>query len=113
MSSSKPQPIFSNFFENLPQGEPHEVFEALAKTDNLVIERIVSEGHTSAEWYDQSETEFCCVLRGAAELLFEGSDSPVRMLPGAWVIIPPHARHKVTWTHDSMQTVWIAVKWRE
>lgn len=111
-----PKPIFSNFFENLPAraGQTEEeVFEAIAKNDKLEIERIVSDGHTSREWYDQDETEFCCVLRGAADLLFEGESSPVRMEPGAWVIIPAHARHKVTWTHSEMQTIWIAVKWRD
>lgn len=106
-------PIFSSFFENLPKGEVEEVIEAIVKTDNLEIERIVSEGQTSAEWYDQDQTEFCCVLRGAADLLFEGHDGAVRMAPGAWVIIPAHAKHKVTWTHKEEQTIWIAIKWRD
>lgn len=107
------KPAFSNLFENLPQGQSDEVIDILAKTDGLVIERIISEGHTSADWYDQDETEFCAVLHGAADLLFEGEDSPVRMEPGTWVIIPAHVRHKVTWTQTDSQTVWIAVKWKK
>lgn len=107
------KPIFSNFFTNLPAKGGDEVTEVIAKTNNLIIERIISDGHTSNEWYDQQETEFCAVLHGAADLLFEGEEKAVRMEPGTWVIIPAHARHKVTWTHNNTHTIWIAVKWRE
>lgn len=111
MAPSKP--VFSNFFDNVPLGSKEEAFDVLVKNEKCTVERIVSEGQTSADWYDQDETEFCCVLRGAADLLFEGSERPVRMNPGAWVLIPAHAKHKVTWTSDSEPTIWMAVKWKE
>lgn len=111
-SNNSNKPVFSNLFENLPDTSDEEAIEIIASANNLVIERIVSEGQTSDDWYDQDETEFCAVLSGAADLLFDGGDPPVRMRPGAWVIIPAHCRHKVSWTDPAVKTVWIAVKWK-
>lgn len=107
-----PTPVFSSFFNNIPIGADEEEFKILAESNGLVIERIVSHGHTSSEWYDQEETEFCSVLKGAADLLFKDSVA-VRMNIGDWVIIPPHAKHKVTWTIESEPTIWVAVKWKK
>lgn len=104
--------VFSNIFDRVPINADEEEFKVLAEKNGMVIERIVSHGHTSAEWYDQEETEFCVVLRGAADLLIEGKSTATRMNPGTWVIIPAHVRHKVTWTLESEPTIWIAVKWR-
>lgn len=112
MSAEQARPVFSSFFDTVPLGAGEEEIKILAESNGMVIERIVSHGHTSSEWYDQEETEFCSVLKGAADLLFEGA-STVRMNPGDWVIIPPHTRHKVTWTLESEPTIWIAVKWKK
>ncbi len=74
------------------------------------IERIVSRGHTSPEkgWYDQQRNEFVLVLKGAARLEFE--DGRVEnMEPGDWLDIPAHAKHRVAWTDESQETVWLAV----
>lgn len=109
---AEPQPVFSSFFDEVPIGASEEQIKVLAESKGMVIERIVSHGHVSSKWYDQAETEFCSVLRGAADLLFEGA-RPVRMNPGDWVIIPPHAKHKVSWTLESEPTIWIAVKWKQ
>lgn len=109
---SAPRSKCGNFFENIPEKGKDEVFDELVKDENVLVERIVSEGHISSEWYDQEENEFCSILRGAADLLFEGKEHPVRMNPGAWVLIPAHAKHKVTWTAPNEPTVWIAVKWK-
>lgn len=104
--------IFSNLFHDVPIGADEEEFKVIAESNGMVIERIVSHGHTSAEWYDQSEDEFCTVIKGAAELLIEGNSEPTRMNPGAWAIIPAHVRHKVTYTDEKEPTIWIAVKWK-
>lgn len=108
-----PRPIFSSFFDNVPLGASEEEFKVIAESNGMVIERIVSHGHTSSEWYDQEETEFCSVLRGSADLLFDGETKATRMNPGDWVIIPPHAKHRVTWTPESEPTIWVAVKWKK
>ena len=44
-----------NIFSNLPENLKDEVFEVIASSNDLTIERIVSKGHTSPEigWYEQ------------------------------------------------------------
>ena len=71
-------------------------------------ERIVSHGHVSPPgfWYDQSEWEFVAVLQGYAEIEFESGT--VRMIPGDWVIIPAHLRHRVSCTSETPPCVWLA-----
>lgn len=109
-------------------GEAHEMTEILARAEGMIVERIVStNGHATpgGEWYDQDETEFCTVLRGAARLLFAddsgaggggggggGVGRIVEMPVGAWVVIPAHVRHRVEWTSPDVPTVWMAVKWK-
>lgn len=107
-----PKVIFSSFFDDVPIGADEEEFKVIAESKGMLIERIVSHGHTSTEWYDQEQTEFCTVLRGAADLLIEGDAAPARMEPGTWAVIPAHVRHKVTWTLETEPTIWIAVKWK-
>jgi cupin 2 domain-containing protein len=89
---------------------PEERFDTLVESDHVHIERIVSKGHTSPEqgWYDQQRNEFVLVLKGAARLEFE--DGRVEnMGPGDWLDIPAHAKHRVAWTDESQETVWMAV----
>lgn len=109
----KLSPTEGNFFKNIPDANENEIFEPLIKTKNVVVERITSLGQRSNEWYDQEEAEFCSVLQGYAELLFEGESKARPMIPGSWIFIPPHAKHKVTVTTDTVETIWIAMKWRE
>lgn len=106
------KPVFSSFFDNVPIGASEEEFKVIAESNGMVIERIVSHGHTSSEWYDQEEAEFCSVLRGAADLLIEGEAEARRMNPGDWAVIPAHVKHKVTWTSEAEPTIWVAVKWK-
>ncbi len=90
---------------------PEEFFEVIAENFSRAsrIERIVSQGHTSPEnfWYDQSEYEFVAVLQGRAEIKFENEN--IKMLPGDWIIIPPHEKHRVTYTSTEPPCVWLAV----
>lgn len=103
---------FVDLFRDVPQSAPSELFDVLVKSEKLSIERIVSTGQVSQNWYNQDENEFCCVLKGAAELLVEGNDNAVRMNAGDSVMIPAHVRHRVSWTDQSQPTVWLAVKWK-
>ena len=100
----------SNLFENIPKDLPDELFETLVKTDSVHIERIVSRGHTSPEegWYEQDKNEFVLVLKGAARLEFEDG-RVVSMGVGDWVEIVVHERHRVVWTDEEGETVWVAV----
>lgn len=49
------------------------------------------------------------VLKGRAELLFEGADEVEVLGPGDCLDIPAHRKHRVEWTDASQETIWIAV----
>lgn len=102
-----------SLLRDLPTALPEELFTTLAEAGDVRIERIVSTGHASPEgfWYDQEWAEFVLLVEGAAGLEMEGGE--VRTLaPGDWLVIPPHARHRVAWTDPGRPTVWLAVHYR-
>jgi cupin 2 domain-containing protein len=100
-----------NILANLPTKLPDERFDELLRGDGFRLERIVSTGQaTPAEqWYDQDHAEWVLVLRGSAQLQFEGEAEAVALGPGDYVLIPAHCRHRVQWTDDCESTVWLAL----
>lgn len=102
-----------NIFENIPTSLPDEVFDTLARSDAVRIERIVSRGHSSPEtgWYDQERHEWVIVLRGSASVAFENG-SAVELAVGDYLNIPAHARHRVQQTSSHPETIWLAVHYR-
>lgn len=99
-----------NLYRDIENHIPKEQFDSLVAADNVQIERIVSKGHTSPDqgWYDQQRNEFVLVLKGAARLEFEDGRE-VDMRPGDWLEVPAHEKHRVAWTDESQETVWLAV----
>ena len=75
------------------------------------IERIVSQGHASPEgfWYDQDQHEWVLVLKGAARLRLQDEEQPVKMMPGDFINIQAHKKHRVEWTTSDEPTIWLAV----
>jgi cupin 2 domain-containing protein len=107
-----PTPLisFGNLLTNLPATPlPEEQFTALVARGGVRVERIVSTGHASVDWYDQDELEYVAVVSGEAQLLVEGEPGPRTMRPGDWVVLPAHARHRVVSTAADAPTVWLAV----
>ena len=100
-----------NVFSDIPDDIPEELFEKIVDAPHLKIERIVSLGHSSPEdfWYDQDNNEWVILLKGSAALLFEGENTPVKLLPGDYITIPAHVKHRVEWTDPVQETVWLAV----
>jgi cupin 2 domain-containing protein len=99
----------SNLYADIPQMLPEELIEILVDSKDVRIERIVSTGHASPPgfWYDQPESEWVVVLHGEAVLEFE--DEKRHMVPGDFVLIPPHRKHRVSSTSMKEPTVWLAV----
>jgi len=88
-----------------------EHFTVLVETQDVRIERIVSNGQASPPgfWYDQPRAEWVAVLAGSAGLRFEG-EADVRILRvGDHLLIPARARHRVEWTDAEQATIWLAV----
>ena len=85
-----------------------ELITVLAERGNVRIERIVSTGQISADWYDQAETEFVVLLDGNAVVDFENGRSVV-MSKGDTLLIKPHERHRVSFTSSEPPCVWLCV----
>jgi cupin 2 domain-containing protein len=106
---------FDNLFDDFPEEfDEDEFIEDLVDNDNVRIERIVSQGHSSPEnfWYDQDEDEWVVVLAGGAGLVFEDEEDEKVLRPGDHIRIPAHKRHRVAWTAPDEETVWLAVFYR-
>lgn len=110
--STLPEHAFGNLFAGIDREATGERFDRLVALRGVVIERIVSTGQVSPEegWYDDPRDEWVLLLAGGAALQFE-ADGPARrqLLPGDYVHIPAHCRHRVAWTDETVPTVWLAV----
>ncbi len=100
----------NNLLTSLPDHVDHERLDEILRQDNIRIERILSQGHTSPKtgWYDQEENEWVVVLQGSGEITFEDGDK-AQLQPGDHINIPAHRRHKVSWTDPDNFTIWLAV----
>jgi cupin 2 domain-containing protein len=98
------------FTPSLEKHEGERIEEILA-APGLRVEKIVSKGDASPEgfWFDQEWDEWVLLLRGAARLRFESPEGTEEMMPGDYILIPAHARHRVDCTSPDEETVWLAV----
>ena len=100
----------TNIF-NLPPSLPDkELFESIVKSDNILIERIISTGQTTlpGEWYDQDKDEWVILLQGEAVLSYEDG-SQIKLTAGDYLFIPAHQKHRVEYTSISPPCIWLAV----
>ena len=99
----------TNLFAQIPLNLSNELVQFILDKPDIRIDRIVSQGHASPKgfWYDQEQSEFVLLLKGAARLRFE--DGEMEMTPGSFVDIPAHRRHRVEWTESQQATIWLAV----
>ncbi len=100
-----------NLLSPLPDARAAEAVDTLLSRPGVRIERIVSFGQASPPgfWYDQDEGEWVMLLAGAARLRFADETEPRLLVPGDWLDIAPHRRHRVDWTDPAKPTVWLAV----
>jgi hypothetical protein len=68
----------------------------------------------TAPRFQHQETASCehVLLQGEARLRFEDSPPPVSLLPGDYLDIAAHRRHRVEWTHPDLTTVWLAIHYQ-
>lgn len=100
-----------NLLASLPEARAGEAVSVLFATPTLRIERIVSLGQASPPgfWYDQEETEWVLLLAGAAQLRFADEAASRPLVPGDWLEIAAHRRHRIECTDPKEPTVWLAV----
>ncbi len=87
-----------------------EIFESLLKTQDILIERIISTGQTTpeGEWYDQERDEWVLLLQGKSTIQFEDAGL-IDLKPGDYLFIPAHQRHRVVFTQQEPPCIWLAI----
>ncbi len=100
-----------NIFEPTYIPQEKEIFENILDTKNFKLERILSKGHVTPpnEWYDQEQNEWVLLLKGSADLQIEGKKNWVHLAAGDYILIPAHVKHRVEWTDETEETVWLAL----
>jgi cupin 2 domain-containing protein len=103
----------ANLYKPIPDNLDEEIFELLAQGENVTIERIISNGHTSPAtgWYDQAQNEWVLVLKGSASISFENGQV-VDLREGDYPNILSHQKHKVIRTSAATETIWLAIHYR-
>ena len=103
--------MIKNMFADIPNDLKEEVFETLLDSPDLKLERIISRAHRTPEgqWYDQERNEWVILLQGSAGLLFTDEEQPHTLMPGDYVLIPAHKKHRVEWTNATTETIWLAL----
>ena len=101
----------ANLFSHIPPELEHEFFEEILGQGRVTIERIVSRGHRSPDgfWYDQKWDEWVLLVTGRAGLAFADEPALVELKPGDHILIPAGRRHRVAWTAQTGDTIWLAV----
>ena len=95
----------------LPSQLPkEELFETILSSSNILLERIVSVGHSTplGEWYDQPLDEWVVLLQGHARLSYQDGSS-VDLIQGDYLLIPCHQKHRVDYTSSEPPCIWLAV----
>lgn len=100
-----------NLFRSIPQHLPEELFETLAESSQVRVERIVSRRHITPQTdiYDQAWDEWVVLLQGEARLWLEDQPIEVCLSPGDYLLIKAHTKHRVTYTSEASDTIWLAV----
>lgn len=88
-----------------------EQFNELLCAPGLRLERIVSHGWPTPEgqWYDQDDPEWVLLVRGSAELEFDGGRRLV-LQAGDHLVLPARVRHRVA--QCSRDAIWLALHHR-
>jgi len=99
-----------NIFDSIPSNSVEEIFTSLVKNEKVRIERIVSYGQTTAagQWYDQPEDEWVLLIQGEARIEFENNRIE-NLTAGDHINIVAHQKHRVSWTKEDSETIWLAV----
>ena len=100
-----------NIFNDIPSTFKKEIFENILLTKKFKLERILSKGHITPpnEWYYQEQNEWVLLLKGSADLQIEGKKDWVHLATGDYILIPAHVKHRVEWTDETEETVWLAL----
>ena len=94
--------------EELPKNT--ELIEILSESENIKIERIVSNGQTT-EWIVSNEEEFVLLIQGKATIEFENRKET--LIKGDTIIIKKGEKHRVAYTSKEPHCIWLCVFYKK
>jgi len=88
-----------------------EIFQTLFSNKKCKIQRIISHGEATekGEWLKEARDEWVMVLKGEGWLRFRKDGRLRKLKAGDHIFIPKNALHRVEWTSQRRQTIWLAV----
>jgi cupin 2 domain-containing protein len=103
-----------NIYSRIPRTLKKEFFENILRGDSFRLERIVSKGHSTCEgeWCDHEKDEWVLLLQGSAGIRIKGKKRSITLKPGDYLCLPAHQKHRVEWTQQNTQTVWLAMHYQ-
>lgn len=87
-----------------------ELFERIIRTEDMLIERIISAGQVSPTgfWYEQALDEWVVLLQGKAVISWDNGRSQ-ELSAGDWLLIPAGKKHRIDYTSEHPPCIWLAV----
>ena len=79
----------------------------LWQTGDLLVQRMVSHGHTT-DWMTQSFDEWVLLVQGEAEIAYKNGDVAA-LTRGDTLLIPAGVCHRVSKTSEEPPCVWVCL----
>lgn len=97
--------IKKNIYSDINIPENDEIFDIIQKTENTVIERIVSSDTLQEKEYIQDHDEWVLLLKGRSEILL--NEEKIILAEGDYLFIEKGVPHRVMSADKG--TVWLAI----
>jgi cupin 2 domain-containing protein len=87
-----------------------EVFIDLFKSNNCLVEKIISTGQATPEneWLEEDSDEWVVLLQGDSEINFLSGEN-FQMGKGDYLLIPSNTKHRVERTSKNPPCIWLAL----
>lgn len=104
----------TNLLSDLPSPLTKEFMQDIVCGKQFRFERIITPPHSqiSESWYDQLQHEVVVLFSGSATLEFADGEL-LQLMPGDYVTIPAHTKHRVVKTDSQQNTVWLAIYYED
>lgn len=96
-----------------PEINSPEIFHRLIETDDLIIERITSNGQKTAEdeWLEENYNEWVLLLQGESIIKFLNGEY-FKIKSGDYIYIPANTKHRVEYTSRNPECIWLAIHFK-
>lgn len=103
----------NNYYSGFTSNPILENYSDMLFGKNFRLEKIISKGHKTPKdkWIVEETNEFVMLLKGKAELLFEGGQT-IKLIEGDYFIIPKNTKHKILHTSRKPLSYWLTLHYK-